>query len=190
MAPATDILLFLLIAIGALVLGYLIRQLLIGGRELRKLSGRMLVTCPETHSSASVKVASALAAAAAMTGKQHIALRQCSRWPEREGCDQACLEELISDPENHAVWTIASKWYQGKSCSFCGRPISPLSHLDHDPGLVAFNGKILEWKQLPAEQLPEILESGRPVCWNCTVVESFRKEHPELIVERPWKHEH
>ena len=24
-----------------------------------------------------------------------------------------------------------------------------------------------------------------PVCWNCHIAESFRREHPELVVDRP-----
>jgi hypothetical protein len=188
MAPAFDVLIVLIIALVAVGVAYLIHRLVIGGVELRKLSGKMLVTCPETQKTAAVKVATARAAVAAITGKQHLELNQCSRWPERAGCDQACLAELTADPESHSAWTLASKWYEGKTCVYCGRPISELSHLDHPPGIVSFDGKIIEWDKLQAEDLPEVLGSARPVCWNCTVVESFRKEHPELVLERPWKH--
>jgi hypothetical protein len=188
MAPALDVLIVLVIALAALGVAYVIHRLVLGGAELRKLSGKMLVTCPETHKPAAVKVATGRAAVAAIAGKEHVELSQCSRWPEREGCDQACLSELMADPESHSVWTIASKWYQGKTCFYCGRPIAELSHVDHNPGLVSFDGKIIEWDQLRPEDLPEQLAAARPVCWNCTVVESFRKEHPELVIERPWKH--
>lgn len=188
MAPALDVLIVLVIALAALGVAYVIHRLVLGGGELRKLSGKMLVTCPETHKTVAVKVATGRAAVAAIAGKEHVELSQCSRWPEREGCDQACLGELLADPESHSVWTIASKWYQGKTCFYCGRPISELSHVDHSPGLVSFDGKIIEWDQLRPEDLPEQLAAARPVCWNCTVVESFRKEHPELVIERPWKH--
>jgi hypothetical protein len=188
MAPAFDILIVLLIAIAALGVAYVIHRLVIGGRELRKFSGKMLVTCPETHQTAAVKVATGQAALAAIAGKEHVELSECSRWPEREGCDQACLGELTADPESHSVWAIASKWYLGKTCFYCGRPIPQLSYLDHHPGMVSLDGKIIEWDKLPAEELPEKLAAARPVCWNCTVTESFRKEHPELVIERPWKH--
>jgi hypothetical protein len=26
-----------------------------------------------------------------------------------------------------------------------------------------------------------------PVCWGCYVAQSFRREHPELVVYRPWR---
>ncbi|HZP64357.1 MAG TPA: hypothetical protein VFB28_13155 [Terriglobales bacterium] len=188
MTPAFDVLIISLLAVAALGVAYVIHRFVLGGSELRKLSGKMLVTCPETHKPAAVKVATGRAAMAAITGKEHIELSRCSRWPEREGCDQACLQELKADPENHAVWTIVSKWYQGKNCFYCGRPISELSHLDHSPGILSFDGRIAEWDRLRPEDLPEQLAAAQPVCWNCTVVEAFRKEHPELVLERPWKH--
>jgi hypothetical protein len=133
-------------------------------------------------------VAIARAGLAAMAGREDVHLKQCTRWPERQGCDQACLGELLADPEKYSVWTIAAKWYQGKTCFFCGRPIAELSHLDHSPGLIGSDGNILEWDTLRAETLPDQLSSAQPVCWNCTITEAFRKEHPELVIDRPWKH--
>jgi len=188
MAPMLDVLFILILALAAVAVAYVVHRLAVGGSELRKLSGKMLVTCPETHKPAAVKVATGRAAIAAISGKERIELRRCSRWPEREGCDQACLTEIREDPESHAVWTIASKWYQGKNCFYCGRPISELSHLDHTPGILSFDGKILEWDRLRPEDIPDQLAAAQAVCWNCTVVEAFRKEHPELVIERPWKH--
>jgi hypothetical protein len=36
---------------------------------------------------------------------------------------------------------------------------------------------------VPAEQLPVLLLSARPVCWNCHVIERFRRQYPELVVD-------
>jgi hypothetical protein len=188
MAHAFDVLLVLLLALTCLGIAYLVHRFVLGGGELRKLSGKMLVTCPETHQTVAVKVATGKAAMAAIAGKEHIELSHCTRWPERANCDQACLSELLADPEKHSVWRIVSKWYEGKTCFYCGRPISELSHLDHSPGLISFEGKVIEWNRLRAEEVPGQLASARPVCWNCTVTESFRKEHPELVTDRPWNH--
>ncbi len=188
MAPALDILAFLVIALLAVACAYVIHRLVLGSREIRKLSGKLLVTCPETHKTVAVKVATGKAAFAAIGGKQHLELNQCTRWPERQDCDQACLAELKTNPEDHRVWKLASEWYRGKTCVFCGRPISDLSHLDHSPGVVSFEGRIVEWDKLAPEELPQELAKAQPACWNCSVVEAFRKEHPELTIERPWKH--
>jgi len=184
MAPVT----YYLLAFFVIVVAYLIHRLSVGGHEIRSLFGPKLVTCPETHEPVAVKVALGRAAVAAIAGKERIELCQCSRWPERADCDQACLPELKENPEEHGVWTIAAHWYEGKKCFYCGRVITPLSHLDHPPGLVGFDGKIIEWNQIPAEKLPAQFASAHPVCWNCSVVESFRQQHPELIVVRPWRH--
>ena len=179
--------LYTLLAFLVITVAYLIHRVWVGGHDFRKYFGKMLVTCPETHETVAVKVASGRAAVASMIGKEHIELSNCTRWPEKADCDQACLNELKDDPKNHQVWTIASKWYVGKECFFCRRPISELSHLDHSPGLVDTGGKIIEWDEIPAEKLPQTLASAKPVCWNCNVVEAFRQGHPELIVERPWR---
>lgn len=184
MAPA----IYYLLAFLVIVIAYLIHRLLVGGHQLRSFFGPKLVTCPETHQTVAVKVAVGRATLAALAGKQRIELCQCSRWPERADCDQACLSELKADPVEHGVWAIATHWYEGKNCFYCGRPITPLSHLEHPPALLGFDGKIVEWDEIPAEKLPAQFASAHPVCWNCAVVESFRQQHPELIVVRPWKH--
>ena len=177
-----------LIAVLVIAAAYLVHRLLVGGHEFRKFFGKMLVTCPETHETVAVKVASWRAALAATVGKEHVGLSQCTRWPEREDCDQACLCELEAAPQEHKVWNIAAQWYKGKTCMYCGRRISELSHLDHPPALVGPDGKLIEWEQVPAEKLPEKLASARAVCWNCDIVEGFRQEHPELVINRPWPH--
>lgn len=184
MAPV----IYYLLAFFVIVVAYFIHRLFVGGHEIRTLFGQKLITCPETHEPAAVRVAVGRATMAAITGKERIELYQCSRWPERAGCDQACLPELQADPAKCAVWSIAAHWYEDKKCFFCGKPITPLGHLEHPPGLVDADGKIIGWNEIPAEHLPAQFASAHPVCWNCSVVESFRQQHPELIVVRPWKH--
>jgi len=44
-----------------------------------------------------------------------------------------------------------------------------------------------EWKEIPAERVPEVIETHMPVCWNCHVAETFRRVHPELVLSRPSK---
>jgi len=187
---ATLFLSLALLAISFLVVvaAYGAHRFLLGARELRRYSGKMLVTCPETGKTVAVNVASSRAALAATVGKEHVELSQCTRWPERQDCDQACLSEIEADPQTHRVWTIISQWYEGKNCVYCRQPISQLRHLDHPPGLIGQDGKIIEWEKVPAEKLPEELATARAVCWNCCVVEGFRQEHAELVINRPWKH--
>jgi hypothetical protein len=152
-----------------------------------EVSGKMLVTCPETHEPAAVKANAGRAVIKAMVGRQELELSDCSRWPGREECDQACLEQVERDPENHRVWTIAAHWYVGKKCVYCRKPIERLSHFDRRPALLDREWKTAEWDDIPAESLPEEFSRDLPICWSCHMTETFLREHPDLAVHRPWK---
>lgn len=150
-----------------------------------KFRGERLITCPETHQTEAVDVAAREAALTALIGAPTLRLDRCSRWPERQDCGQACLQQVAADPEHCLVWSIVSNWYHGKSCVYCHKPFGRLHHLDHAPALLAPDHVTTEWNRLRPEQLPEILFTHKPVCWNCHVAETFRRLHPELVVERP-----
>jgi hypothetical protein len=146
--------------------------------------GKRVITCPESHTKEAVEVAAAEAGVGAFLSEPTLRLKECSRWPERQDCGQECLRQIEIDPENCLVWNIVAKWYEGKSCVFCHKAIGPLHHLDHVPALLAPDQKTTEWKRIRPEQLPAVFETHHPVCWNCHVTETFRRLHPELIVER------
>ncbi len=146
--------------------------------------GKRLVSCPETHKAAAVDVAAGEAAVGAFLSEPTLRLKDCSRWPERAGCGQDCLGQVEVDPENCLVWNIVSKWYEGKKCAVCQKPIGKLRHLDHAPGLLDAEHRTVEWKQLRPEQLPEVFSTCRPVCWNCHVTALFLRMHPELVTVR------
>lgn len=146
--------------------------------------GKRLITCPETHKAAAVNVAAREAAVGAFLSEPRLRLTECSRWPERKDCGQECLKQIEVSPENCLVWNIVSHWYDGKQCVFCHKSFGELHHLDHAPALLGPDHKTAEWKELRPEQLPEIFSTHRPVCWNCHVAETFRRLHPELVVDR------
>jgi hypothetical protein len=146
--------------------------------------GKRLITCPETHEAAAVDVAAGEAAVGAFLSEPTLRLKECSRWPERQDCGQQCLQQIEVSPENCLVWNIVSKWYEGKQCVFCHKTLSGLHHLDHAPALLSPDHKSVEWRELRPEQLPDVFSTHRPVCWNCHVTETFRRLHPELVVDR------
>ncbi len=146
--------------------------------------GKRLITCPETHKAAAVDVAAGEAAVGAFLSEPTLRLKECSRWPERQDCGQQCLQQIEVSPENCLVWNIVSKWYEGKQCVFCHKTLSGLHHLDHAPALLSPDHKSVEWRELRPEQLPDVFSTHRPVCWNCHVTETFRRLHPELVVDR------
>ena len=173
-----------IIAVLLLAAGLFMFRAIPGIRAYFKFRGKRLVTCPETSQAAAVAVSAGEAALGAFLKEPTLRLVECSRWPERENCGQECLEQIEVDPEHCLLWNLVSRWYEGKSCVYCGKPIGPLRHLDHAPALLGPDST-REWKQVRPEQLPEIFQTHRPVCWNCHVAETFRRLHPELVTERP-----
>jgi hypothetical protein len=176
--------LLIVIIVLVLAVGLFVFRAIPGVRALFAYRGKRLVSCPETHAAAAVNVASGEAALGAFLTEPTLRLKECSRWPERQDCGQECLQQIEADPENCLVWNIVSKWYVGRSCVFCHKLIGPLHHLDHAPALLGPDSKTVEWNQLRPEQLPEVFATHQPVCWNCHVAETFRRVHPELVVNR------
>ena len=146
--------------------------------------GKRLVTCPETHKPEAVDVNASEAALGVFFVEPTLRLKECSRWSERQGCGQECLDQIEVDPESCLVWNIVAKWYEGKKCVFCQKAITPLRHLDHPPALIGPDFQTREWKGIPPQQLPKIFSTHQPVCWNCHVTESLRRLHPDLVTDR------
>ena len=149
-----------------------------------KFRGKRLVSCPETHQPAAVRVAAGKAAFEATIRNGRLTLSECSRWPEREACGQECLAQIREAPKACLVWTIINRWYQGQQCVYCHKPFGEIHWHDHPPGLVDSENKTVEWNEIPAEKLQEALGTYWPVCWNCHMAQTFRREHPELVVDR------
>jgi len=154
-------------------------------RTYLKFRGKRLVSCPETHRPAAVRVAAGTAAFKATLGNEQLRLSECSRWPEKEACGQECLAQIREAPKACLVWTIINRWYQGQKCVYCHKPFGEIHWHDHPTALLDSERKTVEWSEIPAEKLQEVLGTHRPVCWNCHVAETFRREHPELVVDRP-----
>ena len=177
----------IVIAVLVLAVALFVFRSIPGLRAYFKFRGKRLVTCPETHKSEAVDIAAGEAALGAFFNEPTLRLNQCSRWPEREDCGQDCLQQFEVNPENCLVWNIVSKWYEGKSCVFCHKPIGPLHQLDHAPALLGPDFKTAEWKGIRPEQLPEIFSTHQPVCWNCHIAENFRRLHPDLVTDRAYE---
>ncbi len=155
-------------------------------RVYLRFRGKRVVTCPETREPAGVEV-DAGDAAFSLFGDPELRLKDCTRWPEREACGQECLSQIEAAPEDCLVRNILTKWYAGKSCVVCGKPLGEIDWIEHRPALMSPDNVTVEWKDLSPDKVPHALESHRPICWNCHISATFHREHPELIVERPWK---
>jgi hypothetical protein len=147
--------------------------------------GTRIVVCPETREMVAVEVDARHAAFSAPQGRPQLRLDACTRWPERKDCGQECLGQVESAPEACLLRSILADWYSGKACTFCGREFKTIQWHDHRPALVSPEGVLLDWSGFRPEQVIDVLARHQPVCWDCRVAEGFRREHPELVVERP-----
>lgn len=57
----------------------------------RRYRAPRALRCPETGETAEVGVDARRAALGAAFGEPRLRVARCSRWPERHGCDEACL---------------------------------------------------------------------------------------------------
>ena len=151
----------------------------------RRFSGARVVTCPETKRPAGVRLRAFRAAAEKLFGTRRLELGECTRWPEREGCGQECLKEIEGAPDGCLVKSLVTRFYEGKACAVCGKPFTTASLGDHRPALLSPERVTTQWQEIPVEELPERLATHRPVCWDCHVVETLARKHPELVTVRP-----
>jgi hypothetical protein len=182
-----------LYVIGALVILLAIYPALpILAAAWRRYRGTRVITCPETHQPAAVEVDARHAAVTLLLGgASELRLRDCTRWPEKRNCGQECLRQIEATPEDCLVRNMLARWYAGKSCVCCGKELGEIDWLQHRPGLMSPEHKTFEWRDIPPETLPSVLASYLPVCWNCHVAESFRREYPDLVTDRsPQPHQH
>ena len=180
------LIIYLLAAI--VVLGVFFLLLSSAAAVYLKFRGTRLVTCPETKEPAAVEVDAKYAAITAPTGERGLRLKDCSRWPESQDCGQQCLGQIVSAPEDCLVRNILTKWYEGRTCVFCGKTLGEIDWLHHKPVLMSPERVTLEWNEIPAEKVPVVLQTHMPVCWDCHIAETFRRRYPERFVDRPWKH--
>lgn len=150
--------------------------------------GQRVVVCPETRRYVAVEVDAAHAAATAAESEAELRLTSCTRWPERADCDQDCVYQIANAPEDCAVRTMLADFYEGRTCALCRKPLAGPRWDEHKPALLrAYDRRTFECRELPPEALPVVLDAYLPVCWDCHVAESFRREHPELVTDRDSK---
>lgn len=181
---STAIILTALALASAVAAWRLARSVRVWGR----LRGDRLVTCTATGSPAVVRFDGPGAAARALVCRQPtIAIADCSLWAGGGPCDRGCTIEALV-PES-TTGHIVAQWYAGKMCVYCAKPITPRS-VGHHAALLGPQGTTREWSEVPADRLLDSLRTDLPVCWDCHVAETFRREHPARVTDRPWPASH
>jgi hypothetical protein len=177
------VLLVPLAALAVIVAGSYLTAAAHGWRTYR---GTHIVQCPETRKPAAVRVDTRhYARNAVMNDLPEVRLASCSRWPERAGCDQACVPQIERDPIDTRLDTILADVFTNHRCALCGRTISGVPAIGHKPAFRAPDGRTIPCDQIAPERIGEMLETHRLVCWDCDIAETFRREHPELVIDVP-----
>lgn len=86
--------------------------------------------------------------------------------------------------ESKAAADQMHAWESERRCSVCGVRLIDSEHGSHHVAFRGRDGISREWNQLSVEGLATALESSPPLCWDCHVAETFRREHPELVTDR------
>ena len=149
-----------------------------------KYRGKRVITCPETRKAVGVEVDAAYAAITGGIGNTDLRLKSCSRWPERQDCAQPCLLQVRLAPEDCLLRNILIDWYADKHCVSCGRQFGEIHLYDHKPALLSPEGKTFEWREIAAERVNDVLATHSPVCWDCHILQTFCREHPDMAVDR------
>jgi hypothetical protein len=80
-----------------------------GVRAYRVFGGFREVSCPETAESVLVRINVARAIASRVAGGNEMRLSSCSRWPGRQGCDQACRSQIAASPGGCRVRALPTR---------------------------------------------------------------------------------
>ena len=156
-------------------------------REYIRYRDSRIITCPDNGEAAIVEVDAIHAALTSALGQPDIRLQNCGRWPLLQNCGQECLVQMDVAPPECLVRGVLMRWYEFKSCLYCGKPFPQIHLLDHKPALQNPEGKLLEWSEVDIDDLRTVMNTYTPVCWDCYIAQSFIREHPEAVVYRPWQ---
>lgn len=141
-------------------------------RILHRFRGLRVLRCPENRQSVAVELASWQLLLTGLAGRPVPRVRNCSRWPERADCDQACVKEIRGAPTATLVQTMLTNWCRYNTCICCGAPLAKLHVGPHRPHLINPELRIVEWKEIPPQDIPQTLRSCEPVCETCVVAET------------------
>lgn len=156
-------------------------------REYIRYRDSRIITCPDNGEAAIVEVDAIHAALTSALGQPDIRLQNCGRWPLLQNCGQECLVQMDVAPPECLVRGVLMRWYEFKSCLYCGKPFPQIHLLDHKPALQTPEGKLLEWSAVDIDDLRTVMNTYTPVCWDCYIAQSFIREHPAAVVYRPWQ---
>lgn len=154
-------------------------------RSYARFRGRRVVVCPESREPVQVRVDAVRAAVTEALDQPKLRLESCSRWPERKGCGQECLEQIESAEDGCLVRAMLARWYVDSSCVVCSRPFSEIHWYDRKPAFLDPERRTVDWKEVAAEDLPRVLATHQRLCWDCQAAQTFRRDFPDRVIDDP-----
>jgi hypothetical protein len=86
---------------------------------------------------------------------------------------------------DHETTRLLKRFFDGKACAICKRPIPPVHLTGMRPGLMnPATHETHSWEEIPDVDLPKALETHLPICSECEVAESFRQRFPDRVADR------
>ena len=168
-----------------LVLAVLAVYLVIAVRTWARVHGTRVVVCPETQKPVAVTLDVGHAVTTAVWEKADLRVASCTRWPERQDCDQPCVKQIETAPTETSPKTIATHFFSKERCAICTRPIEAPSAVTLQPGFMdPATHKVRTWEEVPPQDLAETMATWRPLCANCTLAETFRQRYPDRVTDR------
>jgi hypothetical protein len=168
-----------------LLLAVLTIYLVIAARTWAHVHGSRVVVCPETQKPVAVKVDVGHAIATAVWEKADLKLTSCTRWPERQDCDQPCVKQIETAPAETSPKTIAAHFFVKERCAICTRPIESPGSMTLQPGFMdPATHKVQSWEDVPPQDLAAAIATRHPLCANCTLAETFRQRFPDRVTDR------
>ncbi|MGH7823388.1 MAG: hypothetical protein ACREQ9_26810 [Candidatus Binatia bacterium] len=173
-----------LVIAAVVVLGVLFVLVPVMSNAYYRYRGRHVVLCPENRRSAVVEIDGRRVAAASALGKTRLRIARCSRWPEHEECDRGCLGQVEEEPEATRLRALLDRWYEGKTCFLCHRPFESVEWWERPPAVMGDDGFTHDFRDLAEDAVLAMLDTGRPVCRNCHLAETFRRVCPVPVGDR------
>jgi hypothetical protein len=95
------------------------------------------------------------------------------------------LRQIETQPESCLVRTQVAEWYKDRTCFLCHKELGRLDWTRHKPAVRSPGGITMEWADVKPETLASVLVTYEPICWDCHVAESFRRQLPALVIDSP-----
>jgi hypothetical protein len=95
------------------------------------------------------------------------------------------IARAANSPHDPATMERLKRFFDGRECAICRRPIPPVQRTGMKPGMLdPATHQAYSWDEVPQARVAEGLDSLLPLCASCRVAESFRSRFPDRVVDR------